>query len=150
MTPIEMAALAVMALIAGAGAWLDWRFRRLPNWLALAAWVCGLGALMLIGGWEMAGSALLHSIVALLAGMVLFRFGLIGGGDAKFYAGMAAWFPLTRGFLLVGAFSLVGLVIAVFWLVRRKTRAAGDFGKVPYGVAIAFGSIALQLWLWVN
>jgi prepilin peptidase CpaA len=91
-------------------------------------------------------------VLALLAGMALFRFGWIGGGDAKFYAACAAWFPLASALYLLGAVSLAGLAVISLWFGwRQLTRArqrkpAGAFAMVPYGLAVAIGAVALKVW----
>jgi prepilin peptidase CpaA len=124
------------------------RQRRLPNWLCLAVLIAGLGTGYALHDASWAGSSALHALAALLVGMGLFALGMIGGGDAKFYAAMAGWFPLKLAIGLLGIVSAVGLVLLLAWLGwRRMTRttapvAQGDFAKFPYGVAIAAGAVA--------
>jgi len=90
-------------------------------------------------------------LLALLVGMALFRFGWIGGGDAKFYAAMAAWFPLRSSLQLLLAVSLAGLAVVLLWFVYRRAThvrpgAKNDsFAMVPYGVAVAVGAIAARM-----
>lgn len=122
--------------------------RRLPNWLALALLATGLGyALATADTLGAAGLHAAHAAIALLVGMGLFALGVVGGGDAKFYAGMAAWFPLSRGTDLLIWVAVLGGVFAILWLVFRRIRprngdAADDvFTKFPYGVAIAAGGM---------
>lgn len=150
MSPLAVASLAILGAIAACGAWLDMRHRLLPNWLALVAMVTGLGFAAWTGGWSTAGLALAHGVVALLVGMGLFAVRWIGGGDAKFYAGIACWFPITQALFLLVSVSLVGLVLAIGMLVilRRKPphgglSQSGDdaFRQVPFGVAIALGAL---------
>ena len=87
----------MLAAIAVTGSYLDLRTRRLPNWLCLAGLVAGLAFGLAVGGWPAAAIALLHALIALIVGAGLFALGGIGGGDAKFYAALAAWFPLQAG-----------------------------------------------------
>lgn len=152
MTAIQASALALLALAGATGAWLDLSRRTLPNWLCLAAFAVGIGCTGAIGGIPLAGLALGHSVIALLIGMVLFATGMIGGGDAKFYAGLAAWFPIGQGLFLLVSVGLAGFVLslAVLAAARRRRRrpqvglarqADAAFGKVPYGVAIAVGAV---------
>lgn len=150
MSSMEIAALAVLAALAVAGFYLDARYRLLPNWLCAAGLLAGIGFGAALHGWAWAGSALLHSLLALVAGMGLFSARIIGGGDAKFYAALAAWFPIAKALLLLLVVSLAGLVLVIlvwFPLRRYLTRpqdgtAAAAFAKVPYGVAIATGALA--------
>ena len=147
---MPIVAASLLAACALVGAWLDVVSRRLPNWLCLVTALVGLtlaGSSHGIGG---VASPALHAAVALLGGMVLFRFGLIGGGDAKFYAACAAWFPLSSAAQLLTAVSLAGLAVVTGWLAYRRLarapahRPGGDFGKVPYGLAVAIGAVALK------
>jgi len=140
--------LAVFAVPLLAGAYQDWRYRRLPNALCLATFAVGVGATFAMQGPLAAGMAVIHSLLALLMGMFLFSRGWIGGGDAKFYAGAAAWFPLAAGWLLILCVSLAGLLLLIAWFPFRHTLATvasgqrdeAEYRKLPYGVAIAAGS----------
>lgn len=129
-----------------AGAASDIRNRRLPNLLCLAAWIAGLGLAVAVDGLTATLSHLGHSVLALLAGMVLFRFGMIGGGDAKYYAALAAWFALERGLLLLSCVALAGAFLVAFMLLlsmlRRQPRKdrRRAMSELPYGVAIAAGA----------
>ena len=142
---------ALLAVPAGYAAWLDWRERRLPNWLCGVTLLAGVVVTMAVSGAAALPTHLLHAGVALLAGMALFAPGLIGGGDAKFYAAVAVWFPLSAGFRLLFLVALTGLVltVALWGLVWRRQRGAGPSGQprtVPYGVAIAAGALVGQVW----
>lgn len=94
-------------------------------------------------------SAALHMMIALGVRMGLFGLGMIGGGDAKFYAATAMWFGLAEAMRLLLAVSILGFVLlAIFmtfkWLMRvykNQARAKGDFAKLPYGVAIATAAV---------
>lgn len=140
---------AGLAVLVSIGAWLDVRHRRLPNWLALLLLVYSLVHWLFVGDLYVALSGFGHSLLALIVGMVLFRFGLIGGGDAKFYAGAAAYFSLSQGLILLLSVSLAGLVLVIIWISLRRitgkkiSRQGDDRGKFPYGVAIALGVIAV-------
>lgn len=145
-------AALILVAVCAAGIWLDIRTRRLPNWLCLLALVTGLAATAMTGNWSAIGSHLVHVALALLAGMALFHFGVVGGGDAKFYAGIAAWFPLTLAINLLVSVSLAGLAAVLVWMAWR--RLAGkkirrnpetDADKFPYGVAVGLGAIAMML-----
>ena len=94
----------------------------------------------------------LHMLIALIGGMILFRFGIFGGGDAKFYAAVAAWFALGKAVLLLVDVALCGLVLLIFWFVYRRVmgypiRQSGGtvFDGLPYGLAIGVGAITAYL-----
>lgn len=130
------------------GAWTDLRYRRLSNLLCLIALVGGLVFAFASAGWGGLGSHLFHALIALVVGMALFAGRIVGGGDAKFYAGIAAWFALADGLRLLLAVSLGGLVLFLVWFLYRRLsrkpisrRDGAAEGKFPYGVAIAAGAI---------
>lgn len=96
------------------------------------------------------------ALLALLAGFALFLPGYIGGGDAKLFAAVAAWFGLhdLLQYALVasifgGALTLIlvaarqwplpALLESRSWIVRLHEARSG----VPYGVALAAGALAI-------
>ncbi|QUL38130.1 prepilin peptidase [Erythrobacter sp. JK5] len=138
-------------------AWLDGRYRLLPNWLAVLILCCGV-ATIFTGShaapwWSHPG----HAGIALVIGFALFARGWLGGGDAKTYAALALSFPMSQAFGLLAATSIAMLAIGTVWIavsrIRRRRAAAsgpteavgarGDFAKIPLGVAIAAGGIAM-------
>ena len=73
---------------------------------------------------------------------------MFGAGDGKFYAGVAAFFPIQLAPALAFAIMLMGGVMAIFWLMARKSNPQlrarkDDFAKMPYGLAIATGAVVL-------
>ncbi|MGX7897052.1 A24 family peptidase [Tsuneonella sp. HG222] len=138
------ALLAVLALLAAVS---DLRHRRIANWLSLLTWVAGL-AFAVLADPAPAPSHALHSLIALVICMILFRFGVIGGGDAKFYTGVAAWLPLGKAALLLLYVSLAGVVLFFAWFAARRLKGEKvRFGSkstkdaLPYGVAIGIGGL---------
>ncbi|SLJ88749.1 A24 family peptidase [Novosphingobium mathurense] len=129
--------------------WSDTVQRRIPNWLCLLTAVAGLALAAYDAGLGGLGSHALHLAVALVVGMVLFRFGMIGGGDAKFYAGCAGWFAWSQASRLLLSVSIAGLVLFLVWFTVRRImrkpisgRGSDDnFDKLPYGIAIAAGTL---------
>lgn len=148
------AALAGWLLIgcASLGAAFDLKDRRLPNWLCLlTALVAGTYA-ALAHGVDGLISGLLHCGAALLVGMGLFRLGMIGGGDAKFYAALAIAFPLGLALPFLGWTSVVGLVVVLAMIGARTVQKAATSQavavlrfSVPYGLAIGGGTIITLL-----
>jgi prepilin peptidase CpaA len=110
-----------------------------------------------LGG--LTGSAVLAAVgigaALLAAGVALFAFGWIGGGDAKLMAAAALWmgWPAVVPFLLFTA--VAGGVLALA-LIGGKTlnryyplarpgwalRLLAPESAVPYGLAIAIGALA--------
>jgi prepilin peptidase CpaA len=143
-----MLLLLLVGLLLIASFW-DIRYRRLPNWLAGATLLLGLAHLFaMTASLGEAGSGLLHAGAALIVGMLLFRAALVGGGDAKFYAAVAAGVPIADGLRLLVYVSVSGLIAVVLWFVIRRilgkatsSKSDGDFAKFPLGVAITLGSL---------
>lgn len=135
------------ALTAG---WLDLKSRRIPNWLCLVTAIGGLviAALFAVHYTDL-GSNVLHMFISLCGGLLLFRLGIIGGGDAKFYAATAAWFPLAQAGPLFVSVALCGLVLLVVWFAARqflRTRASRTnkaTDGLPYGLAIGAGAMVV-------
>jgi prepilin peptidase CpaA len=138
------AQLALFAAFAAAGAYFDARYRTIPNVLNGAMAAAGLSAVLLMQGGPAALWAIAHLIAALLLGIAAYSFKLWGGGDAKFYAATAAWFPLPDFPRLIIAISLAGFALLLGWfLVARFARheRVGRHAQLPYGLAIAAGGL---------
>jgi prepilin peptidase CpaA len=80
--------------------------------------------------------------------MALFATGGFGGGDAKFYAGVAAWFGLGHGAVLLLCVALTGLLLLIAWFCYRRIKGlpvrrtgGGPWDGMPYGVAIGVGAV---------
>ena len=130
---------------------------RIPNWIpvviAAALFPAAVGA-----GWDIDAMAIQFGAGAavLIAGVVLFALGVIGGGDAKLLAAGAVWTgwgELPAFFLLVAlGGGVLGLALIAFrraklpaaiearaW-ARRLHDAASP---APYGVAICMAALVL-------
>lgn len=138
------AALTALLVI---GAVSDMRTRRLPNWLCLALLVLGLVYAYYLGGFALTGWHFAHAMIAMVIGAGIFAAGIMGAGDAKFYAGLAAFFPLSEGLNLLLWVSIAGIVSILSWMILRrvlpfkKPEEGSLHAKFPYGVAIAIGGI---------
>lgn len=160
-----LATVALVALLVLA-CWFDVRERRIPNALTLAG---ATAALLVRSGWGW-GSVLEGAAgagLSVVVGLAPFALGFLGGGDVKLLGAVGAFMGTDR---LVGALLLVavvGGVLAVFEAMRRRALAhalTNTFGvakqlvlfgragvaptlespgvmSVPYGVAIAVGSL---------
>lgn len=134
------------------GAVLDIRTRRLPNWLCASLAVAAGAGLALSQGPALLPWSLLHAAIALIAGMLLFRVGAIGGGDAKLYAAAACAMPLGKAHLLLGWTSVAGLCLILGMMMMRAITRTGEPAsllrgwKVPYGAAIFGGFAIASFW----
>jgi len=151
---LSLAAIALFAVAAVT----DARERRIPNWLSLGLAALGL---LRIGLALVAGSGALASALDLAAALAVFalaagafRFGVLGGGDAKLLAAGTLWFGAAAlgPYLLITV--LAGGVLAVLYIAWQLAipgrMAAANRPSLPYAVAIAAGGIlttASPLWM---
>lgn len=70
-----------------------------------------------------------------------FAMGKMGGGDVKFIAAIALWFPPGLVLLFVVVMSLAGAVLTLFMIVYERLKNNSWNPKVPYGVSIAVGGL---------
>ena len=145
---IEWLFLVLLGVVVAIGSWTDLRLRKIPNWLCLLNLALGLAWMFYTSGWTGVGMAALHVIVALAVGMALTAMGVLGAGDAKFYASMAAWLAPGRAIWLLVSVALAGLILLLGFMAwrlahRSKARAddKSDFAKLPYGLAIGAGGL---------
>lgn len=149
---IPATSVLILATSSLYAAWSDLRHRRLSNLLVACTAASGLVLAIMHGGYAAFGSTVLHSIIALTLGLPLFGWGLFGGGDVKYYAAVAAWFPVEQGFRLLASVSLTGAVLAAAWLIGqrigiipRAKSAETHNEKLPFGVAIGSGALLAAL-----
>ncbi|WP_206953934.1 A24 family peptidase [Trinickia acidisoli] len=153
MDGIDALACVVLSILAVS----DLRRRRLPN-----AVVVAYAALYFIHAWLDGESRVVleahvaTAIGALVFAALLFRFGWLGGGDAKLFAAVYLWTGLAHATTVFFVISLSGLILALVQLACGRMH--GDAGApaalawlapargVPYGVALAAGGIA-AVWL---
>lgn len=164
----DLILLGLVATLAWAAV-SDGLWFRIPNAVSLT--VLGIYPLyLLVGGTITAETqlaqvhwALLIAIGVFLVGMLLFSLGAMGGGDVKLLTVLSLWagpafFPL---FILItavagGVLTLIVLLAGRFPFLQLATthlriamqlpdapRTAGGKRTIPYGIAIAFGGLAL-------
>jgi prepilin peptidase CpaA len=107
-------------LIAGVAGFLDWRARRIPNWLTVPALAAGIATNLLVSGipgglrsLEGAGA-----VMIVLLPVVLLR-GL-GGGDWKLMGALGAWLGPTRIIIVLLVTLLVSGLLALIQVIRKK------------------------------
>lgn len=128
----------------------------IPNWLNLSLFAAFFPAAFAAGlPLGEIGMNLAVSMGCLAAGIIMFAFRWIGGGDAKLLAAAGLWLglPALMPFLVITAFAGGGLALGLLTLrsdfargmipagpgwVERLREPKGD---APYGVAIAAGGL---------
>jgi prepilin peptidase CpaA len=154
---VEVALLTVFPGAVLFAAAMDLFTMTIPNRvsLALAAAFPLLAPVAGLGPWDMAchvGAGL----TILVAGMLLFIPGWIGGGDAKLAAAVALWLGFEHLFAFMVYAALAGGTLATTilslrqmplpramaaeaWAVRLHDRGAG----IPYGIALAAAALVI-------
>ncbi len=152
-TPV---ALLFLVLLLVAALW-DLATFQIPNWLCLAV----LGSFLLFA--TVAPLALSEVLFRLgvgfgflVAGMVLFARGYLGGGDVKLLAASIVWFGWPSLLLYIVAVALFGGVLAICLLIFRRLplplawsdrawlqRLHGRDEGVPYGIAIGLAGLVM-------
>jgi len=148
---------------------VDFRTRKIPNWLTMPAILGGLLLRSLLGGWPGAKASMegIGLALALLLPLVLMR--ALGAGDWKLMGAVGAFLgPVLFLFVLFGSIMVSGLM-AVVEMARTKrvketfhnmlvlVRGFISFGlrknpeisldnpklmKLPFGVAVAVSTLA--------
>jgi prepilin peptidase CpaA len=105
--------------------------------IALAPWP-GMAIQLAAGG----------IVFALLAGA--FYAGMMGGGDVKLAAALALWFSPSGTIKFLVLMSLAGGVLTLGILAWHRARRREGRPEIPYGVAIAFGGLAILTQRFLN
>jgi prepilin peptidase CpaA len=105
--------------------------------IALAPWP-GMAIQLAAGG----------IVFALLAGA--FYAGMMGGGDVKLAAALALWFSPAGTVKFLVLMSLAGGVLTLGLLAWHRAKRREGRPEVPYGVAIAFGGLAILTQRFLN
>jgi len=105
--------------------------------IALAPWP-GIAIQLAAGG----------IVFALLAGA--FYAGMMGGGDVKLAAALALWFSPAGTVKFLVLMSLAGGVLTLGLVAWHRAKRCEGRPEVPYGVAIAFGGLAILTQLFLN
>lgn len=87
-------------------------------------------------------------VFLLLAGA--FWVGMMGGGDVKLAAALALWFSPASTIRFLVLMSLAGGLLTLVVVAAHKMRGKAGRPEVPYGVAIAFGGLAILAQRFLN
>jgi prepilin peptidase CpaA len=87
-------------------------------------------------------------VFALLAGA--FYLGMMGGGDVKLAAALALWFPPAGIVKFLVLMSLGGGVLTLGLVAWHRAQRRTGRPQIPYGVAIAFGGLAILTQRFLN
>ena len=79
-----------------------------------------------------------------------FYAGMMGGGDVKLAAALALWFSPVSTIKLLVLMSLAGGVLTLGLLAWHRVKNREGRPEIPYGVAIAFGGLAILTQRFLN
>ena len=105
--------------------------------VALAPWP-GIAVQLATGG----------AVFLVLAGA--FYAGMMGGGDVKLAAALSLWFSPASTVKFLVLMSIAGGVLTLVVLAWHRSRKREGRPEVPYGVAIAFGGLAILTQRFLN
>jgi prepilin peptidase CpaA len=88
------------------------------------------------------------SVFVLLA--AAFYAGVMGGGDVKLAAALALWFQPASIIKFLVLMSLAGGVLTLVVLAIHRWKRREGRPEIPYGVAIAFGGLAILTQRFLN
>jgi len=100
--------------------WLDWRSRRIPNWLTIPALIVGLGVNTIAAGWGGAKVALAGAGLPLLLLLPVVLLRGLGAGDWKLMGALGALLGWAQILLVLLATILLAGLFALVQLVRRR------------------------------
>lgn len=164
MNPILLGLAVALALLAGG---MDWRSRRIPNWLTLPGFVIGVLSNALLNGVAGLKASLLGAGLGLLLLLPFVFLRSLGAGDWKLAGALGAFVgPSVMADLLMGSVFVAGIMAAGLVIYRRRfmetLRNIGRIlaamltlhmpptdvsldnpqsSKVPYGVALALTTL---------
>lgn len=121
----------------------DARTREIANWKTAAI-------ALLAPAWWVANGLPLWPDVAIQVGvavavfavfLVVFHFGLMGGGDVKMIVALSLWLPFPAFVTMLMVMSIAGGIVTVVMMIERRIARNKTQIEVPYGVAIAVAGI---------
>ena len=146
---ILMIVLALLLLVAAV---IDVRTFTISNRLNLAVallaplyWLATSLPLWPDVGIQLAAGA---GVFVLFAGA--FYAGMMGGGDVKLAAALALWFQPASTIKFLVLTSLAGGVLTLGILAFHRLKRREGRPEIPYGVAIAFGGLAILAQRFLN
>ena len=148
-TQLLMAGLAAILVIAAA---IDVRTFTISNKLnltvALLAPLYWLSVALPL--WPDVGLQLAVGAAVFVVFAGAFYAGMMGGGDVKLAAALALWFSPQSTIKFLVLTSLAGGVLTLGVLAWHRTKRREGRPEVPYGVAIAFGGLAILTQRFLN
>jgi prepilin peptidase CpaA len=125
----QVAVWAVALLVALWAGWLDWRFRRIPNWLTVSGFVLGLGISGVLFGWPGVKGGLEGAGIAIAVLIIPVILRGIGAGDLKLMIALGACLGPWKFLNVLLASIFIAGIMAIIEIVRRR-RVKKTFGNL--------------------
>jgi prepilin peptidase CpaA len=111
---------APVVVLLALAAFIDWRIRRIPNWLTFTLVLSGLAQSIVMPGATISpGSAMLGLLTGFVLIFPLYALGAVGGGDVKLLAGIGAWFGPQAAVAVFAVEAVTGMLMAVAQAARQ-------------------------------
>lgn len=122
---------------------------RISNLTTLVVLIGAIVAAVIAGpSWSLWQNVAVFAVILLL-GTVAFSAGWLGGGDVKLLAATGLWLDLRTAPWFLGTVFLSGGLVALCYIVsrplRRRSKGSWKSRRIPYGIAIAVGAMAMIL-----
>ena len=104
---------APIVLLLAVAAIIDWRTRRIPNWLTFTLVLSGLAQSFTAGAMVSPSNAMFGLLAGFVLGFPLYALGAVGAGDVKLLAGIGAWFGPQAALAVFAVEAIVGMVMAL-------------------------------------
>lgn len=125
---LQWLSLVPLGAVLVAAAVMDWRERKIYNWLTYPAFGVGLVMHTVTFGFNGLLAGFLTALVVVVIGMIILPFGWLGGGDIKLLAVIGAWLgpgPLYEVFFyaVFSGFVMgicVALVNGYLWTMTKR------------------------------
>ena len=108
----------VVALLAVAAV-IDWRARRIPNWLTFTLVLSGIAQSFMPQALCSPTGSISGFVVGLALTFGLYVLGAVGGGDVKLLAGIGAWFGPQAAVAVFCVEAVTGMVMAIAQAARQ-------------------------------
>jgi len=171
----DLVLLSLALALALAAAFLDVQQRRIPNWLTYPGILVGVSLRGLLLGWKGVGSALAGCLLGGGILLVFYAVRAMGAGDVKLMAAIGSLVGPRHAVVVLLATAICGGLLAIVYAVYRRRVGATfrNLGSVlwfharnglhahpelnldnasalrmPYGLAIATGTLYAFLAMW--
>ena len=144
--------LGLLALLLIVAAVVDVRTFIISNWLNAAVALLAPVYWLSVGLDPWPGMAVQVGVAAAVFALfaVTFFIGMMGGGDVKLAAALALWFAPADTVKFLVLMSLAGGVLTLAILAWHRLKKRPGRPEIPYGVAIAFGGLAILAQRYLN